>query len=188
MKRSVDPAQDTLPEIIKDCNQWAPGQMWQKAYVDSAENVWKATDAQGLPGLKISQSHGTGQLSIGTADWNNYRATTTLQFKMGRAAGLAVATCGLRRQLRVLLHADRSVTLERLEFASTTLLAKGTYIPAADQQETLSMAWSGDTLRVLVNEREPFATQKIEHPPTGGGMALIVVEGNATFRPSIAPL
>ena len=55
---------------------------------------------------RVSQDHGTGLISQGTADWNDYRVSADVAILLARQGGIAARVGGMRRWYALLLCDD----------------------------------------------------------------------------------
>lgn len=161
---------------------WAqkPGDEWKKAWVDAVSSVSGSEEA-GSNGLRVIQNEGTGTLSIGTGDWKDYRFEVAAVPHLAEAFGVAVAYRGLTRHVRFLLHRDGTARLRVVEHDSTAEIATGKVDFRLDQKVELAVEWTGQYVRCLVNGAEPFAPVALPFAPSGGGVALVVMEGRVAF-------
>lgn len=159
------------------------GEQWRKAWVDAVSTIWIWNTVElSSPGLRVIQNRDTGTVSIGTADWHNYRFQAVAIPHLAEAFGLAIAYRGLTRHLRFMIHHDGTARLTQVDHNTTRELARAKVPFELYKKYVLAVEWTGTTLRCVIDGKEPFPAVTLSTAPApGGGVALVVTEGRVAF-------
>ncbi|MCA9878535.1 MAG: hypothetical protein KC442_12155, partial [Thermomicrobiales bacterium] len=130
---------------------------------------------------------GTGLISQGSADWQDYAASASVALMLAQQGGLAVRVGGMRRWYALLLCADGKVRLIKDREGLTTL-AERAFSVELDRYYALELIVDGDRLVGKVDGEVVADVRDAELPLTAGGVGLVVTEGTmstdaVTVRP-----
>jgi hypothetical protein len=162
---------DGAPDVLLD-RPPAAGEMWRRAWVngvDQFEGRWPEP-------YRVVQNHGTGLISQGTADWDDYRVTADVTVFLARQAGIAARVGGMRRWYSLLLCDDGMVRLVK-ECERLTVLAELSFAVELDRRYRLSLAVQGNRIRGEIDGEQIADVVDDSEPLLSGGVGLIVTEG-----------
>ncbi|MGH2614911.1 MAG: ADP-ribosylglycohydrolase family protein, partial [Thermomicrobiales bacterium] len=109
---------DGAPDVTLGRPEGA-GTMWRRAWVDGVDQF----EGRWPEPYRLSQNHGTGLISQGTADWADYRVTANVTIFLAKEAGIAARVGGMRRWYALLLCDDGMARLVK-DREGTTVLAE----------------------------------------------------------------
>ncbi len=153
------------------------GDVWRRAWVNAVDQFdqW-AGDHWNEPSYRIIQNDGTGLLSQGTGDWQDYTFRAVVRPHLAARAGIAVRVQGLRRWYALLLCADQTVRLVKARDAEE-VLAERPYEWTLDQQYTLQLTVRGDDIVAAINGVDVLSVRDTDLPLADGAVALVIEEG-----------
>lgn len=146
---------------------------WRDAWVPGCsrfEPSWE--DAE----FRAVQDEGEGLAIQGEDGWRDYRVETTLKPRLARAAGVAVRVQGLRRHVAVVLTNDHTVRLVRTVGDERLVLAEANLPFALDRTYRVAIKVVGNR---VVAEADGVRLEGDAGPLSGGGLAILIHEGNA---------
>jgi hypothetical protein len=162
---------DAAPDVTLDRPE-GPGKMWRRAWVDGVdqfEGRWREP-------YRLSQNHGTGLISQGTADWHDYRVTADVSIFLAKQAGVAARVGGMRRWYALLLCDDGMVRLVK-DREATTVLAEQPFAVELDRPYRLTLSVQGNRIRGEIDGKSVADIVDDREPLARGGVGLIVTEG-----------
>ncbi len=149
------------------------GAMWRQAWVDGVDQ-WQ--DRWREP-YRIVQNTGTGLISQGAAQWEDYEASVSITPYLAARCGVGVRCGGMNRWYALLLCAGGVVHIVK-SADREIVLAEAPFAWEYDTAYTLTLHVSDTTLIGTINgEIVLTAHDDDETPLPGGGVALIVTEG-----------
>jgi ADP-ribosylglycohydrolase len=149
------------------------GKLWRRAWVDAVSQF----DARWPESFRIVQNEGTGLLSQGTVDWQDYRVTSTITPYLAKQAGIAARVQGLRRYYALVLADNGEVQLVKAKDGEITVLAAEQHPWQDFAPVELSLDVTGNHLQGWVDGQQRFDLTDHSDPWQAGGVALIVTEG-----------
>jgi hypothetical protein len=157
--------------------------MWKRQWANSADFF---EDEFG-EAFRVIQNRGRGLISTGTRDWTNYSVQASLTPHLVRAFGLAARVQGLERYYALLLTNENIIKLiKRLD--GEIVLAEQTMDWNFGQSYHLKISVHGNQILTAVDEAPLFEVQDLDHPLSGGGIALVCEEGRiGTDEISVRP-
>ena len=181
---AVEPAEAGAGAVYLDWLTWdgapdvefrrpdAPGEMWQRAWVngvDQFEGRWPEP-------YRISQNHGTGLISQGTADWIDYRVTADVTILLAKQGGIAARVGGMRRWYALMLCDDGLARLVK-DREAITILAEYPFVVQLDRRFRLSLTVRGNRVIGEIDGLRVADVLDDNYPLPAGGVGLIVTEG-----------
>ena len=181
---AVEPAEAGAGAVYLDWLTWdgapdvefrrpdAPGEMWQRAWVngvDQFEGRWPEP-------YRISQNHGTGLISQGTADWIDYRVTADVTILLAKQGGIAARVGGMRRWYALMLCDDGLARLVK-DREAITILAEYPFVVQLDRRYRLSLTVRGNRVIGEIDGLRVADVLDDNDPLPAGGVGLIVTEG-----------
>lgn len=146
--------------------------MWRRAWVDGVDQF----QSRWWDSYRISQNVGTGLISQGTADWEDYTASAEITVMLARQAGIAARVGGMRRRYALLLCDDGMVRLVKDREAVVTL-AEAPFAWSLDTPYTLSLTVIGNRLVGVIDGVEVLQAADEHDPLVSGGVGLVVSDG-----------
>ena len=146
--------------------------MWRRAWVDGVDQF----QSRWWDSYRISQNIGTGLISQGTADWDDYAVSAVVTVMLARQAGIAARVGGMRRWYALLLCDDGMVRLVKDREAVDTL-AEAPFAWSLDTRYTLALTVTGNRLVGTVDGVEVLQATDQHEPLLGGGIGLVVSDG-----------
>ena len=156
----------TLSRPSEDAN------MWRRAWVDGVDQF----QSRWWDSYRISQNIGTGLISQGTADWDDYAVSAVVTVMLARQAGIAARVGGMRRWYALLLCDDGMVRLVKDREAVETL-AEAPFAWSLDTRYTLALTVTGNRLVGTVDGVEVLQATDEHEPLLAGGIGLVVSDG-----------
>ena len=150
---AVEPAEAGAGAVYLDWLTWdgapdvelrrpeAAGEMWRRAWVDGVDQF----EGRWPEPYRISQNHGTGLISQGTADWIDYRVTADVSILLAKQGGIAARVGGMRRWYALLLCDDGMARLVK-DREATTILAEYPFVVELDRRYRLSLTVQGNRI------------------------------------------
>jgi hypothetical protein len=181
---AVEPAEAGAGAVYLDWLTWdgspdvtfsrpeGTGKMWRRAWVDGVDQFegrwWEA--------YRLSQNSGTGLISQGTADWDDYRVSAEVKILLAKQGGLAARVGGMRRWYALLLCDDGMVRLVKNREA-VSVLAESPFAWELDKPYRLTLTVKGDRITGEIDGQQVADVRDEDDPLESGGVALIVTEG-----------
>jgi len=163
---------DGAPDVVLTCPPGG-GNMWHHAWVDTVDI---ARYGKGRA-YRLAQNEGTGLLITGTREWTDYCVSAVVSSEMARSFGIAARVQGLRRYYALLLCEDGSARLIKA-LNTDTVLAETDFAWDVVGNYELTLQVVGNQVVAGVDGQELFSVTDVDHPLTGGAVALVVEEGN----------
>jgi ADP-ribosylglycohydrolase len=146
--------------------------MWRRAWIDGAEQF----QSRWPDPYRVSQNHGTGLISQGTADWTDYCVSADVAILLAKEGGLAARYGGMRRWYALLLCNDGMVRLVKDREGRETL-AERPFAWALDRGYRFSLSVRGNRITGEIDGETVVDVVDETDPLLAGGVALIVSEG-----------
>ncbi len=127
----------------------------------------------------LQKNSGRGLLTIGTADWRDYRATATINPHLVSEAGVLARYQGLERYYALLIGQDNRARLIK-RYYGETVLADAAYDLVFDRDITLAMEVNGAQITGSVNGIAVLIAT--DHTLTHGGIGIAVADGWAALK------
>jgi hypothetical protein len=150
----------------------APGEMWRRAWVDGVDQF----EGRWPEPYRISQNHGTGLISQGTANWIDYRVTADVSILLGKQGGIAARVGGMRRWYALMLCDDGMARLVK-DREAITILAEHPFVVELDRRYQLSLTVRGNRIIGEIDGSTVGDVLDDNDPLPAGGVGLIVTEG-----------
>lgn len=145
-----------------------------RAWVSSAKNF----EADFRYTYSVSHPSGTGVVTSGTRDWDDYSYESTLVFNPHLAGGLVVRSSGHRRYYAAVFSGWNTVSLIRQDHESRVVLAETPYVYVEDIPMLVRLEATGDELILHVDGRELLRFQDSGREAFRAGSAgFLVTEG-----------
>lgn len=155
------------------------GTVWRRAWLRAVDR-W---DGHWPEPFRIVQNRGTGLLSQGSRDWQNYTVTADVTPHLAASAGIAARVQGLQRYYALELADRNTVRLVRHH----TVLASRAFDWEYGHTYQLALTVDGDRLVATVDGEALFDLTDPTYDC--GGVALVVTEGRtATQEVRITPI
>ncbi|MEV0800311.1 ADP-ribosylglycohydrolase family protein [Kribbella sp. NPDC050281] len=155
------------------------GTVWRRAWLRAVDR-W---DGHWPEPFRIVQNRGTGLLSQGSRDWQNYTVTADVTPHLAASAGIAARVQGLQRYYAVELADRNTVRLVRHH----AVLASRAFDWEYGHTYQLALTVDGDRLVAAVDGEALFDLTDPTYDC--GGVALVVTEGRtATQEVRITPI
>jgi ADP-ribosylglycohydrolase len=181
---AVEPAEAGAGAVYLDWLTWdgAPdvefrrpevaGEMWRRAWVDGVDQF----EGRWPEPYRISQNHGTGLISQGTADWIDYRVTADVVIMLAKQGGVAARVGGMRRWYALMLCDDGMARLVK-DREAITILAEYPFVVELDRRYRLSLTVRGTRIIGEIDGATVADVLDDHDPLPAGGVGLIVTEG-----------
>ena len=181
---AVEPAEAGAGAVYLDWLTWdgAPdvelrrpdstGEMWRRAWVDGVDQF----QSRWPDPYRISQNHGTGLISQGTADWIDYRVTADVAILLAKEGGIAARVGGMRRWYALMLCDDGMARLVK-DREAITILAEYPFAAQLDRRYRLSLTVRGNRIIGEIDGLKVADVLDDNDPLQAGGVGLIVTEG-----------
>ena len=161
-----------VPQMVLKRPQ-GDGDFWWRAWVSDCQFFSKRFKQS----FRMSHGRGTGVILQGARDWDDYQIDTEIMIHTGEKAGLVVRAQGRRRYYAAVLNRNGEMSVVRQFDDETTTLAS---VPAAFAFETpipVTLAVSGDTIRVAMGGETIKVRDDSDQALRFGAMGLLVTEG-----------
>jgi len=146
--------------------------MWKRQWVNAADFFEDGF----VEAFRVIQNRGRGLVITGTREWTDYGVQASITPHLVRAFGLAARVQGLERYYALLLSNQNTIKLiKRLD--GETVLAEGAFAWEFGQPYQLQITVSGNQILGSVDGKLLFKVEDLEHPLSGGGIALVCDEG-----------
>jgi hypothetical protein len=150
----------------------ASGRMWKRQWVSAADFF---EDEFG-EAFRVVQNRGRGMVITGTREWADYSVQALITPHLAKAFGLAARVQGLERYYGLLLCNQNMIKLiKRLD--GEVLLAEKAFDWKFGQSYDLRISVKGHRISVSVDGALLFTVEDLDHPLSGGGIALVCEEG-----------
>lgn len=144
------------------------GDQWREAWVDGVNQF----QSRWWDSFRISNNIGTGLISQGTADWQDYTASADISLMLARQGGLAVRVGGMRRWYALVLCDDGKVRLIK-DREQVSVLAEEDFPVELDRDHRMELSVTGDTLTGSIDGKVVLeATDAVD--PLAAGVGLVV--------------
>ena len=137
--------------------------------VDQFEGRWPEP-------YRISQNHGTGLISQGTADWMDYRVTADVSILLAKQGGVAARVGGMRRWYGLMLCDDGMARLVK-DREAITVVAEYPFAVELDRRYRLSLTVQGNRIFGDIDGTRVADVLDENDSLPAGGVGLIVTEG-----------
>ena len=192
----VTPGSSAAGEVTLDWLTWsgAPsatftrpdgeGEQWREAWVDGVDQF----QSRWWDSFRISNNIGTGLISQGTADWQDYTATANIALMLARQGGIAVRVGGMRRWYALLLCDDGKVRLIK-DREKVSVLAEDDFPVELDRYYRMELSVSGNRLTGKVDGKVVLEASDDAEPLVAGGVGLVVSDGTiSTDAVTVSPV
>ena len=152
------------------------GDFWRRAWVDAADTF----TTQSPLSFQISQDRGDGLIIHGTRQWTDYRVESDITVHLGRYAGLAVRTQGLRRYYTARIHREGRFEIVRVCDDNREVLAATDFRFVFDEPVAMTVVVRGERIFASAGETELSVTDPSSLSLASGGIGLLVTEGTAS--------
>lgn len=126
----------------------------------------------------ISHPDGTGVVTVGTRDWDDYTVSATLAFNPHDRGGVVARARGHRRWYAAVLESWNTLLLVRCDHDEETVLASASFPYAEDVPVNVALTCSGSTLSVAIDgERALFVEDESDDALRSGGAGFVVTSG-----------
>ena len=160
------------------------GDQWREAWVDGVNQF----QSRWWDSFRISNNIGTGLISQGTADWQDYTASADISLMLARQGGLAVRVGGMRRWYALVLCDDGKVRLIK-DREQVSVLAEEDFPVELDRYYRMELSVTGDTLTGSIDGKVVLEATDAVDPLAAGGVGLVVSDGTiSTDAVSVAPV
>lgn len=152
------------------------GTLWRQAWVNGVDQF----EARWPEPYRIVQNEGTGLISQGTREWQDYTVAVSATPYLAKSFGVGIRAGGMRRYYALLLGPGNTARLVRMRDTPTTL-AEVPFPWRYDESYDLRLTVVGNRLTGAINGATLLTAQDTDQPFTGGGVALIVEEGSVGY-------
>jgi ADP-ribosylglycohydrolase len=143
------------------------------AWVSSARNF----EADFRYSYSVSHPAGTGLVTLGTREWDDYAIRSTLAFNLHRRAGLVARSVGHRRYYAATFSQGTTAALVKQDNSDHTILASAGWAYQHDVAYRVELRCAGPRLRLLVDGECLLDATDASHPFLHGGAGFLVEEG-----------
>jgi ADP-ribosylglycohydrolase len=159
------------------------GNMWKRQWVNAADFFETHSDEL----FRVIQNRGRGLVITGTSEWTDYIAQARITPHLVKAFGLAVRVQGLERYYALLLSSKNTIKLIKRLDGETTLVEQALDWEFGRPYQ-LQIAVRENQILASIDGTLLFSVEELDHPLSGGGIALICEEGRiGVDEASIAP-
>lgn len=158
-----------------------PGEAWKKAWTHTFSDFRRPWDVHAAHTLMAVQNEDWGLAAMGTGEWSKYRFESSIKPHLADGIGIGVGYRGLKRFLRLALHADSTARLELHDLAGVKELAQVSFPFELYRTYKFALEWTGAELRASLDGKDLFGSVKVTGAPAGGGVAIFLKEGRAFF-------
>lgn len=167
---------DGIPNLVfsrpKISSIPVPGpQLWRKAWTNGVDqwDVWGAS-------FRLVQNEHRGLITCGTREWTDYRVSATLTPTLLKSGGLAARVQGMQRYYSLQFVEGGKVRLLKA-LDGDTVLAEIPFAWEYWKPYNMALEVQGNRLRAWLEGKLVFDLEDSQRPLTGGGIALVVEEG-----------
>lgn len=126
----------------------------------------------------VSHPDGTGVVTVGTRDWDDYTVSATLAFNPHERGGVVARARGHRRWYAAVLESWNTLVLVRADHEEETVLASATFPYVEDVPVNVALTCSGSMLSVAIDgERALFVEDDSDDALRSGGAGFVVTSG-----------
>ena len=192
----ITPENDATGEVVLDWLTWegAPsvtfsrpdgeGEQWREAWVDGVDQF----QSRWWDSFRISNNVGTGLISQGTADWQDYTAMADVALMLASQGGIAVRVGGMRRWYALVLCDDGKVRLVK-DREKTSVLAEDDFLVELDRYYRMELTVNGNTLTGSIDGKVVLEVTDTNDPLAAGGVGLVVSDGTiSTDAVTVSPV
>ena len=148
------------------------GEQWREAWVDGVNQF----QSRWWDSFRISNNVGTGLISQGTADWQDYTATADVALMLASQGGIAARVGGMRRWYALVLCDDGKVRLIK-DREKTSVLAEDDFPVELDRYYKMELTVDGNKLTGSIDGKVVLEATDSADPLTAGGVGLVVSDG-----------
>ena len=160
------------------------GDQWREAWVDGVDQF----QSRWWDSFRISNNVGTGLISQGTADWQDYTATADVALMLARQGGIAARVGGMRRWYAFVLCDDGKARLIK-DREETSVLAETDFPVELDRYYRMELTAQGNRLTGSIDGKVVLEATDEANPLAAGGVGLIVSDGTlSSDAVTIAPV
>ncbi|MCP4385678.1 MAG: ADP-ribosylglycohydrolase family protein [Hyphomicrobiales bacterium] len=152
------------------------GGFWHRAWVNGASVFSKHFPES----FHVSQDRGEGLILHGTNQWSDYTVAADVIVHLGRYAGLAARTRGLRRYYAGRITRDDRFQLVRVHDDDMTVLAETEFAFGYDNWVPMAVTVDGDTITATAGGATLTAHDDSDRAFASGGIGLLVADGAAS--------
>jgi ADP-ribosylglycohydrolase len=180
----ITPDSATAGEVTLDWLTWdgAPsvtftrpggeGEQWREAWVNGVDQF----QSRWWDSFRISNNIGTGLISQGTADWQDYTAAADVALMLARQGGIAARVGGMRRWYALVLCDDGKVRLIK-DREKTSILAEAEFPVELDRYFRMELTVKGNKLTGSIDGNLILEATDTADPLMAGAVGLVVSDG-----------
>jgi ADP-ribosylglycohydrolase len=154
------------------------GENWRRAWVDGVDRVESRRD---FP-YRVSQDYGTGIMSQGTVDWDDYRVSVDIAIVLAERAGVAARVGGMRRWYGLLLCDDGMVRLVKNRDGET-VLAERQFFWAVDRVYRFALSVHGRHIVGEIDGTSLLEAVDEDASLLAGGVGMVITQGTMSCGP-----
>ncbi|MFT4039466.1 MAG: ADP-ribosylglycohydrolase family protein, partial [Thermomicrobiales bacterium] len=149
-----------------------PGTQWQAAWVNGVDQM----QTRWWDSFRLSKNEGTGLISQGTSDWEDYTVSADISLMLAQQGGLAARVGGLRRWYALVLCDDGMVRLVK-DREAVSVLSERAFPVELDRYYRFELTVEGDHLIGRIDGEVVADVHDTQDPLLAGGVGLLVTVG-----------
>ena len=158
------------------------GAGWETSWMEGCDEGVRPWEHR----IKAVQNHGTGQVSVGTRAWTDYRIDATLASQLSDSFGVTIRNQGLRQYYAVTIEKAGFARLIRQYGDDITVLQSVPFVYEWGSEIVVTLQAVGQDISATVGDIRLGAVDR--SPLTSGGAAITVTKGHAWAKQfSVAP-